>query len=171
MPSRAWLLGVSGPAKLGQTGPCSEEAACRARDTACPAPPPACGGSGAGKQDRPFRGGPPELPWPLERTWGSSWLPGGGRAGARCPLSHRPSPARKFPQARGRAMPWVPRALGLSDPFQRHCPCPTLLPTIVLLSNAGLCHAYRWQKITHMVTQSLNGAYHHQRHPPETRQP
>lgn len=142
-------------------GPCSEEAACRARDTACPAPPPACGGSGAGKQACPFRGGPPELPWPLERAWGSSWLPGGDGAGAHCPLSHRLSPARKFPQARGWAMPWVPRALGLSDQFQRHCLCPILLPPTVLLPNPGLCHAHRWHTMTHMVTEPLKGAHNH----------
>lgn len=36
--------------------------------------PPACGGPGPGKRGCPFRGGPPELSWPLKRTWGSSWL-------------------------------------------------------------------------------------------------
>lgn len=54
-----------------------EKAALRARDTACPVPPPtpppACGGPGL-----PFQRGSPELSRPLERTWSSRWLPGGG---------------------------------------------------------------------------------------------
>ena len=85
-PAQPGHLGASGPGEAGQTGSCGEKAARRARDTACPVPPPtpppACGGPGL-----PFQRGPLKLSRPLERTWSSRWLPGGGGG---CPLPSSP---------------------------------------------------------------------------------
>lgn len=166
MPSRAWSLGASGPGKSGQTGPCGEEAARSARDTVCRVPPPACcppvGAQGLGSETALSEGGS------LERTWGSSRLPGGGGAGACCPLSHSPTAVRELPQAGGGVgggvvIPWVSRALGLSDLLQRQCYCPTLWPPIVLLPNLRLGHTHGWHAMTHMVTYPLKHAQNHQR--------
>lgn len=60
MPSGDWSLGASRPGEAGQTGPCDEEAARRARDTVCPVPPPppsACRSPGPGKQGCLLGGG------------------------------------------------------------------------------------------------------------------
>lgn len=134
VPSRARSLGVSGPGTLGQTGPCRKEAACRARDTACPAPPPAGGGSGAGKPGCPSSGD-------LLHGLASGEAPGlqlaAGRSRGCCPLPSFPQPS---PGAGAR--PGVPRAPGLNDPDERRSLCPTLLPAIVLLPDLRLCHAH-----------------------------
>ena len=90
-----------------------EKAALRARDTACPVPPPtpppACGGPGL-----PFQRGSPELSRPLERTWSSRWLPGGGGG---CPLPSFPHffSSNGVPAGRGGGRvktPWVSRFWG-----------------------------------------------------------
>lgn len=124
MPSRAWSLGTSGPGESGQTGPCGEEAARCARDTVCRAPPPACclpvGAQGLGSKDALSEGDLLSCP--------GLWKGPGAPAG--CWEVVGPVPAALFPTAllhpgisprrrvgEGVAMPWVSRALGLSDHF------------------------------------------------------
>lgn len=165
MPSRAWSLGASGPGKSGQTGPCGEEAARSARDTACRVPPPACcspvGAPGLGSEAAPSERG----------LWGGPGAPAGCREVAGLvPVALFPTVLPRGGSSPGGwggvggalVTPWVSRALGLSDLLQRHY-CPTLWPPIVLRPNLRLCHTHGRHTMTHMVTHSLGPARNRRR--------
>lgn len=115
MPGTARSFGASGPGESGQTGPCGEEAARRARDTVCPVPPPACGAQSLESRAALSEGDLLSCPG----LWGGPGAPAG------CQEVVGLAPAALFPTVlqegsppKGRAMPWVSSIWGLSAGFR-----------------------------------------------------